>query len=170
MGRYADCLATAVSEREWLETPKRRRRRGEVDPIKGKSWPLPPPLNRRPKHWPKPKSRKKKDGDEQKYVQDPNMEYMKRVCRELVCLDVGYLGAGSWRGTGLPDSFGSVDGIAFYCEFKAPGKKVTCEQMDHLRRYLEDGHAALIVATADGFYRWHMREPPLGVVNGVPVY
>lgn len=158
--RYLECIATGQTPSQWLNTPDRKKPRGAPHVLKGSEYSLPAPYNK-----------SIRGQREKKYVYDANVQYMRRVCRELVCIDVGRMGAGGFNMTGFPDAIGSCDGIAFYCEFKKPGGKVSSAQLSHLRSWQDDGHASIIVASPDGFFRWHKRERPIGFVCGmIPVY
>jgi hypothetical protein len=158
--RYRECIETGLTRDEWLAQDDAPLRKHNVHVFKGREYSLPHPYNRNVKG----------AGTEKKTIYDCNMKYMKRVCRELVAIDVGRMAAGGWNMDGFPDAMGSCEGIPFYCEFKRPGGKVSSAQVGHLARWIEEGHASIIVASPDGFYRWHLRERPIGNVAGIPVY
>ena len=159
--RYQECVDTGLSRDEWLAEKPRKRRRGEPDPIQGTDYRMPAPYN----------GKGPKGETEKKRVYDANMAYMKRVCRELVAIDVGFMAKGGYNMSGFPDAMGSCGGIAFYCEFKKPkGGVVSSAQMGHLTAWQLDGHASFIIASPDGFYRWHKREKPVAILNGIMVY
>lgn len=155
--RYRECLESGLSFGDWLASGTGKGKSSK--PFLGSEYPLPPPLNR-----------KVFGVIEKRGIYDPNMQYMRKACAELVAIDVGRMGSGGHNMEGFPDAVGSVDGIPFYCEFKRPGGRVSSAQLGHLRRWMDQGHASIIVATPDGFYRWHCRERPIGFVDRVPVY